>query len=364
MIFTNFKKFILRELIFPKTLIVDYPGVIINNTIRRFGKGNVRTRTSYYFEDIYSNLYLDSLREMGKEEADLLWYKIGKDSSLRYLLFLGDNKFSDNIVGLVLEHCLNTIRSTGFSFSGSFSYDSKKKFLKISGGKNVICRKTGSGSLVAGIVAGIMTYFQRENFEAEAFCGDCSNFCIVKSCPEIEMKYFPNIEELRPMKNYASLNFSFVNSSKNFNSFGDLVKFNKIYINNDESKIFFLGKAVLTSEIGLGELFLKNYIQIGKLDLFERSVIKSSEVLFKDLTENEDLEYKLKFVSNLISGFGWGIPHFKKRGNVVILFIVNPLRTRYGVSHIKYIINGFLNQMYGKNFKIKKSENQEIIFEC
>jgi len=364
MIFKNFKNFILAELIFPKTLIVNRPGIIINKTVRKFGKGNIQTRTAYYFEDIYSGLYLDSLKKMGKDRVDFLWYKIGKDSALRYLSFFGSNKSNDKNIGLVLEYSLNAIKSTGFSFIDSFCYDSKKKSLEVFGKDNVICRKTGSGSLVAGIVAGIMTYFQGRNFEAEASCNKCPNSCKVVSHLGMKEKYIPNIEELSPMKKYASLNFDSVDYPSNLSSFEDLIRFNKVKISGSESKIFLQDKAVLTSEIGLGDLFLKNYFESGELNLFESSMIKTSASLFRDLTSDKDYKYKLKFVSSLISGFGWGVPHFKKNRDVIILTISNPPITRYGVSHVRYVINGFLNEIYGKIFNITSASDYKIIYEC
>lgn len=364
MVFKDFKNFIFRELIFPKTLVLDYPGIIINKTVRKFGKGSIKTRTSYYFEDIYSELYNDSLKKIGQERVDLLWYKIGKDSSLRYLSFLGENKFSDSVMELVLAHCLNSIKSAGFSFIGEFSYDSKSRSLEILGEKNIICRKTGSGALVAGIVAGIMTYFQNENFEAEAFCDKCPGSCRVVSDSRIKEKYVADIKELLPAKDYDVLNFCPVKIINGFSSFGDLIKFKKVNMDNADSKLLLKNKTILTSEIGLGELFLKNYVQAGELRLFERSVVKSSACVFRDLTKNNSYEYKLKFISNLISGFGWGVPYFKKSGNVIKLTILNPPVTKYGPSHVRYKINGFLNEIYGKSFKIKKVSSNEVIFEC
>ncbi len=361
--FDDFKRYILRDLIFPKTLVVMHPGLIVNRTVRKFGKGDMKTRTSYYFEDIYSSLYLDSEKKMGRDRADLLWYKIGKDSSLRYLSFLGCSDFSDKIIRLVLEHCFNSIKSTGFSFAHRFSYDADKKFLEVFGKESVICRKTGSGALVAGVVAGVMTHFQNENFEAEATCGECPGSCGVVSHPGIKEKYIADIEELTAAKDYGALNFS-TKSFKGFTSFGDLIKFGKVTLDNAKSKVYFEGKALLTSEIGLGELFLKNYVEAGELELFERSVVRSSAVLFRELTEGKSHGYKLKFITNLISGLGWGVPYFKKNGDVIVLSILNPPVTKYGASHSRYVINGFLNEIYRENFKIKNTSHYKVVFEC
>ena len=80
----NIQKYLFNKLFFPKVVIIDKPGIIINKTIGKFGKEGTKTRVIYIFEDIYSELQLETIKDLGKDKTDLLWYKIGKDVIIRY----------------------------------------------------------------------------------------------------------------------------------------------------------------------------------------------------------------------------------------------------------------------------------------
>ena len=71
----------------------------------------------------------------------------------------------------------------------------------------------------------------------------------------------------------------------------------------------------------------------------------------------------MRFLSNLISGFGWGVPYFRRKENVVVLNLFNPVRTRFGVSHLNFVICGFLQNIYGDSLRIVKSCDNEVVFE-
>lgn len=64
----------------------------------------------------------------------------------------------------------------------------------------------------------------------------------------------------------------------------------------------------------------------------------------------------------IITAFGWGIPHHKKVSNKIIFELINPPITKYGNKFITFILNGFLNKIYHKNFKIEKRTDYKIEF--
>ncbi len=109
----DIKRYLFDKLFFPKVAIIDRPGIIINKTISRFGKEGVKTRVIYNFEDIAVNLYLETVKKLGKKKTDNLWYKIGKESGIRYFLFAKNKKIPPVLLLPIIEHTFN---SAGFAF--------------------------------------------------------------------------------------------------------------------------------------------------------------------------------------------------------------------------------------------------------
>jgi hypothetical protein len=138
----DIKRYVFDKLIFPKTFIVDKPGIIMNKTASKFNKEEILTRVIYTFEDLYSNLYLETVKKLGKEKTNLLWYKIGKDISTRYMLFMSANKIPKSLLPNVIEHIFDTFNSAGFSFAEKIKFEPDKKEFSSLGKNCIICRKT------------------------------------------------------------------------------------------------------------------------------------------------------------------------------------------------------------------------------
>jgi DNA topoisomerase IB len=83
----NIKSYILNKLFFPKVVVIDKPGMFYSETSKKYGKSTSRKRQIWHFEDISVNLYLETAKRLGEEKAGELWYKIGKETSVGYLLF-------------------------------------------------------------------------------------------------------------------------------------------------------------------------------------------------------------------------------------------------------------------------------------
>src|SRR3989339_1843298 len=95
------KNYLFGKLIFPKVFIIDQPGIIINKTIGRFGKEGVKTRVVYNFEYIAVNLYLETVKKIGKKKTDDLWYRIGKERGKKNFLFFFEKKKKKTVLAFI-----------------------------------------------------------------------------------------------------------------------------------------------------------------------------------------------------------------------------------------------------------------------
>jgi len=364
MAFKNIRDYIFNKLIFPKVLIVDKPGIIINKSISKFGKEKARTRVVYHFEDIAVNLYLESIKKLGREKTDDLWYKIGKDGATRYLFSLRKKIIQEKLSKLILDQVFNTICGTGMTFAERFNYNLKEKSFTSEGRNCIICNKTKSSAFMAGIVSGILSSILKKNIEAESRCIDCPNKCKIIANLDIPKKYIPDMSDLIPDENYDSLNFpKNLNGSQDNKSFTDLLRFKVIRLNPQNNVFYFKDQVIVPSEIDVSNFSFKNYFKSGEEELFKSTVIKTSESIAKKILKDENnIKEKINFLKNMISAFGWGIAHFKGIDRKIIVYFEYPPVSRYGSLFHTYVINGYLNSVYNKKLKIEESTPSRIIF--
>ncbi len=360
----DIRRYWFDKLLAPRVVVIDRPGILINKIISKFGKEGVKTRIIYHFEDIPVNLYLETVKKLGKEKTDDLWYKIGKDMAIRYLLFNKDKKIPKIVLPLVIKHIFNTFNSAGMSFAEKIHYNPKRKLLLTKGKNCVMCRKTKSGYFPAGIASGILSSLFKENIEAEPLCGNCPKNCKIIANLKITKKYIPNIEELKPLDNYDKLNFPLnYKTHPESNSFTDLLKFKKIWIDKENNVFCFQDKTIVPTEIGLSTIILKNYSKINELNLFKKIIIKTSKEIAEDILKDEKtIGDKIKILNTILSAFGWGIPYHKKINNKIIFNFLYPPITKYGPLFRGLILNGYLNKIYNKKFNIKNITNEKIEF--
>ncbi len=364
--FRNIRDYTYIQLYFPKVVVIDKPGIIINKTVSKFGKEGIRTRVIYHFEDLSVNLYLDTVKKIGKEKAGDLWYRIGKDCGKSYFLFMKKIDISEKLLPLVIKHIFNTLSSSGVTFGESVYYSFMEKSFLATGKNCATCRRVGNGSIVAGITSGILSSLLNENIEAEPKCENCPNNCKIIANPNIKEKYIPNIEELKPIENYGKLNFpddidSF--ESSKFKSFSDLFKFKKVWMDEKYNLFCFQGKIIVPSEIGLTETILYNYSKIGRINLAKESIIKTSENIAADILKGkQNIKDKIGYINIILAAFGWGLPYHKKIGNKVVYEFKYPPITKYKPLFRAFVLNGYLNNLYNQEFKINKITNTRIEF--
>ncbi|MCW8966814.1 MAG: hypothetical protein OQK82_09055 [Candidatus Pacearchaeota archaeon] len=357
-------RFILEKFIFPKILIINNPGIIINKTVSRFGKTYRKTRVIYNFEEIAVELYKKTVNKIGKEKTDDLWYKIGKDGITRYFLFANMPKISEYKSKLLIECMFSTLFNAGMTFCKNINYDFNKKSLITKGDKNVICSKTHSGSLVAGYISGILSSILKKNIETKILCNNCPSECKFLAHPKIPKKYIPNFETLKPSKEYYKLNFpkEMIEGSYKFISFNDLLKFKKIRIDNKRKIFRYLNEIIIPSEIGLTSVILNNYKKIGEIEFANEVIISTSYNIAKKIFVNNDKDKNIKSLIGLLSAFGWGLPYIKKIGNKIIIDFIYPPKAKFGAKFNSLVLNGYLNYIFGKNLKPHIISSEKMVF--
>jgi len=355
MVIKNAKDFFINKIIFPNVLITDRPGVIISKTLGIFG--NRKRRMIYDFEDIFASLQRETLAELGNGRASDLFYKIGKDVGTQYSFFFSKQKIPTLFLQSFINYTFSRLASVGMSFAKFISFDPKNISLVLEGEENIICRQTGNASMFAGLVSGVLSSLCGENIEAEAKCIDCSKKCRIEANRDISVKYLPSLKEIAPLKNYDSLNFpSKINLPSKLPALNDFYNFKKII--HKDTKFYFKGRVLFFSEANMPGIVAKNYEDNKKL--FENATIKSAESLALDLfRETGKTKNKLNYLQGLLSAFGWGVPYYYKResNQVIFKFLYSPIN-RYGSLYQALELNGFLNAIFNKKFRIKSLETK------
>lgn len=352
------KRYLFDKLIFPKTLVINKPGIIYTKQGRKFGSSNTRRRLVFHFEDIIANLQLETKKEFGKKKTEELWYKIGKDVGMRYMLISKAKIPPSFLIPSIVEYIFNGLKSGGLSLAENVDYNHKNKSLILNGRDNFICRKSGICS-AAGSVSMIFSFLTGENIEAEVKCENCPEKCIVLINKNIKTKYIPNSNELKPLVDYKKLNFpDKISLFSKLPSFENLMTFNKIKV--DSGKFNFLGKTILPTEAGFLGLIVEHYVKINKKYLLEKGLVEGAQNIARDIfKDNLTINDKINTLKTILGAFGWGIPNYQKKDGKIIFDFLYPPRTRYSYLYQALVINGYLNYIFDKKFEIKKINSSE-----
>lgn len=356
------KNYFLEKLIFPKVVVIDRPGVIVNRHIRKVTKNILsQTRSVFFFEKFIIDLYEGVKDVHGPEEADLLWYRITKNAGIRFSLFSkGWNRVPDFILPDVLKRFFYVLSTVGLSFAERFEMDRKKGWIVTYGRNCVVCRKIKRGCLAAGNLSAAWSSFNAENIEAEYDCSDCPN-CKIMASKDIPIKCKVDLDALRPMKDYAAKNFVSRCDDKGYASFGDFVKFGKICFDEGLGVFRYKGFPISYLEVGLLEIIAREYFLEDKEKLFREILLKSSEDLISNFV-SDNLVGNLYAVENMLSAFGWGI--FKRGiadGKIVYKVDCPPI-CKYGSFFRMTVLNGFLNGALGEKLEIEKFDDYRYVF--
>jgi len=355
----DIKNYILGKLFFPKRIVMNKPGVILSKVVKKYGKEFSRGRLAYIFEDTLAGLQLDTIEKVGSNETSEIWYKIGKDSMASYFLVTNAKKPPFFLLESVLKYILGHLFVTGASIGSNVDFDSKNMSLVLRGENNAVYRKSGVGDVFSGMVSSIVSFLIGTNVEAEISGISDKDSCIIICNKKIPKKYIPNYGQIRSSLKSYNLVVPGDNSIKmlyEYNyltSFDKLLKFRRAVLIDNIT--YFENEAVITAEINTADHIINNYISVGILDLLKKSVIDSNKRKIKKIIEKKKLsqEEKLKFIQNMMSAFGWGIPIYKIKDDKIIFdFIFGAQAITNTFLFYALQLNGFLNYIFNKDVKL------------
>lgn len=352
----NIREFILKKFIFPKVLIIDNPGIIISKSFSRYSKKEVNRRIIYYFEDTIVDLQSKTLRELGKQKTEELWYKIGKDIGVEFLSSINMKKIPSWLLNNIIKYTFESLGNTGATVTQKITYKKEGRLI-LQGTDNIVCRKNSLPALSLGLVGGIMSQLLKTNVEAKTYCKDCPKTCLIIADKNFKQIYTPLIKNHKKIYDYNKLNFPNTNPRlDNIHSLKNLMNFKKISLSN---KSDFLGKTITISSLEFFRIIIKYYQKINKMDVLENSLTQTAEKIAKDLLRNEkDLSYKTKFILAMLCSFGWGFPKIKVEKNTITLqFTCIPI-LKFHSDNTEYLClimmaKGYFNQIFNNKFKIK-----------
>lgn len=346
----NEQKFKMNFLL--KKLLVDTPGMIVYNDNGVFGGNNVKMRMAFMFEESIRKLYHDTIKKIGQDNTDMLWYKAGKDVAFRY--------FSKhrNLRNIIISKKAFIKELGGFSsfFMGMNFFN--KMDVEFEKGrftfylKDIHIKKEFHYPFLSGIVSGFLSYSLNKNIEATFFYGDESHEYRITGDVSFEDIYIPEKKTIKEFSGHST-DFLLKNRiSSGLCTFSDLLKFKVIKINESEC-IILKEKVLLPFEFGTPSIFFKNYEKIGELNLFKKSLVNSSEKICADLLRNKkSKKEKVRIIRNILSAIGLMEIYFTRDKDMVTVSFLRKVFILEKPSFIHLFINGFLNHLHRKKVKL------------
>jgi hypothetical protein len=340
-----------NKLLFPKIYIIDKPGVIISTASKLLGSHTTKKREVYHFEKIFAQLQEKTSEKLGIQKASKFYYEIGKDLGVGYLLLSNTKHIPLFLVPSIMEMICKITWASGISASGKVSIYKNGKYI-LTGSDNLFCRESKNSSFYAGLYSGMLSHLSGKNIEAKTDCKNCPNGCKIILDPAFSKKYIPDTNNLKLNKDRAKINIPEIIPKSSRPSFSDLIKFNKISFDN--SKICLNRETIFSTEQEMFDLITRYYIKNNLKDFFKETVIESSEKLSKRLFNNKSSKNNFEEMLNILCAFGWGIPEYSNvKSELIIKFYCAPISSNPPLYR-GLIINGFLNAILGKKYKIKE----------
>ncbi|MBU0758208.1 MAG: hypothetical protein KKF44_09125 [Nanoarchaeota archaeon] len=366
----NIRITIFKKLFFPKTVLIDSPGLITSKTNKRFSSKEKHKRIIFDFEDVIADLYNDTVRAFGHKKTEELWYKVGKDVGTAYMSFSGKLNIPAFLIPTTLNIIFDILKTSGASGFDEIKYNAKTRNLILSGSDNGYCRKTQSSSMAAGLVSGILSYLLKQNIEAEGKCKDCPKQCLIIAKPKIKPTYVSNTKKLRTILEYNKVNPAPVKKQlTNSNSFSDLLKFKKIHI-SDRGKVSYLGNIIIPTSPEFIEIISYNYDSFSCKEILGDSVKNATFRLASKVFLQKEKVKKFCELQSLFSALGFGHILMRKAGKFTYLDLLGQPFNKYGYYFLSNYLEGFLEFIYEKNFQLKKIRNKGqqirtfVYFEC
>ncbi|MBS3130894.1 hypothetical protein J4212_00520 [Candidatus Woesearchaeota archaeon] len=318
----------------------------MSRTSSKYGGKGSRKRVLYYFEDIIVDLELATIEVLGKKKALDLWYEVGFDSGIRYALF-GDKKgISLNKFPYILDFIIKSLQSAGASACDNYQYDEKKSILRTWGYDSVVSRKTGNEALFAGILDGIFSMLLRLKVKTKYKVEKGKS--ILETCIYTNRPFRPELSELELTKELSSLNFPRIEYNFQLKTISTkkLIYFKAIDVSHS-GKFVLKNFTLIPGEIGIFGIAAMHLRKRGLSDLCKKQITSKAESiadgLFSDLNS---VSKKVDYSRAIFSATGCGLLNVTEQKGIITAKIRYPPRTRYECPYLRYLLTGFLQNIY------------------
>ncbi len=350
----NIRDYLFNKLFFPKVVVIDRPGIIINKTSRKYGGEISKKRVIFHFEDIFVNLQMETIKKFGKERVSDMYYKLGREIGIMHMLSGGAKKPPTFLIKPIIELVIKNLGWVGLSKDG-ITFNAKNQSLILKLRESAISRKTNDHSIFIGGFSSIFSFLTGKNMEGEVkHTNDPNEYWYIFN-KDIKRRFIPDIKKLMPIKNYDRLNFpKEITPTMKTSTFSEFMKFKKIKL-QESGKFYFTDKLILPSTTEFLNLIANRYSELKETKTLRKGIINGAKKLAKDILKNQKSKKdKIGAIINMLSAFGWGIPVYRKKYKYVIFDFISPPISKYGFLYEALVLNGYLNYIFDKELEIKE----------
>ncbi|MBT4647770.1 hypothetical protein HN827_03365 [archaeon] len=357
------KKYLLRNLFFPKIIKIDYPGIIISKTTRKFSFKEKTRRQIYIFEDIISDLQNNTINSLGENNAKKIWGEIGTSLGKFYVSKSRIKPVPKIILEESIKYILKVFSTGGATCMTKFSVSKNAEIIKLNGSGNIVCRKTGINEFRVCFGKEILEAMTGYNYATEGICKkSCDKICHLKFEKINKEKSKKNIEiydDSKDQKYFETLKN--IDENIPLKSFDEFVKFKKIKLNDTDKLVLFDKLCIMPWPLPL-DIIYYIYEKHNCEHLIEKSLYNTINSFKKTLLKNSK-DNEIEILKNLFSVLGWGIFDIRSSKNVTKCSIKYPISIQKNKNNFySLVIKAFLEAFLRKKFtKITKKVSLENI---
>lgn len=347
-------EYLLNKILFPKKLLIEQPGIIINKVVQKYGDKQSRFRTIFFFEEIMAELQIKS-KPLLKNKHEIFWTKIGYETTKRYFKLGSVSAPPSILFKTVLNYIFNGFKGAGQTFCEDIKIN--KSIIELKGKNNVVSRLSKTNSISKGITKAVLEALTNKETKVSGHFDE--NLEIIKAIIQ-DKKIEYDDKNLEETNLYNKVNFQ-VNTNKfKETSFKELMKFKKITF-DENNKLSYKNQTLFVGEIGMVSLIHNNFKEENLSEDFNKIVYNSTVEVAKKILLSKIIKNNIKEVENIISALGYGIATYSKNK----IKIKYPPYSKYGYEFLIPIYKGFIDVAIDKKTKIinKKIELNSIMLE-
>ncbi|MBN1502350.1 hypothetical protein JW930_02300 [Candidatus Woesearchaeota archaeon] len=350
MVLDSISELFVKNLLLPKTYIIDKPGIVISESTGHFSRS--KKRMLYCFEDTFVEMQKLTLEKIGFERTNKLYYNIGIAMGER-LACLSNNKvrIPRQLLKQVIVKLFGIFSAYGVNRSEVIFQSDK---IIIRGSETLICRKTGIGSFYAGITAALIgSLMKKEVYASKTKCCFNDSYCEIIIHIRSQSRKEEH-SEFAPCQHYYQYNFpKHIKYVRHVHSIKELIEFKQLTFS--KQKQVFMNHTIFPLEVGLFGIFYYYYEKESLLDVFEAALVKSGRNLLKSFYLGKDVS-KMDAIEKIFSTLGNGVLFISCSSERAIVTCLYSPYSRYKPFFFAHLLQGFLDEATNRECVLRRIE--------